>query len=66
MSETEDPSLDDPEEIRGYLKENMAEGYLSENEGMNIDEFVDEYAELLEMKENLGEVVRNVFEDKVK
>jgi len=63
---SKDPSLDKPEEIRTYLKENMAEGYLSESEGLNIDEFVDEYERLLDVEENLGEVMEKVFEDKVK
>jgi len=58
--------LEDPDEIRMYLKENMAEGYLSEEEGLNIDEFVDEYEQLLEMRENLEGIVQKVFEDKVK
>jgi len=63
---SKDPSLDKPDEIRTYLKENMAEGYLSESEGLNIDEFVDKYERLLDMKENLGEIIEKVFEAKVK
>lgn len=62
----EDPDLGKPEEIRDYLKSNMAEGYLSESEGLNIDEFVDRYEELLDQNENLEQVVRKAFEDKVK
>lgn len=57
--------IDDPEQIRSYLKENMAEGYLSEEEGLNIDKFVDEYSQLLQQKENLQEVVRKAYEVKV-
>jgi len=58
--------LHDSDEIRMYLKENMAEGYLSEEEGLNIDEFVDEYERLLDVEENLGEIMEKVFEAKVK
>ncbi len=61
-----DPSLDKPEEIRTYLKENMAEGYLSEDEGLNIDSFVADYAELLSLKHETQEIIRKVYEDKVR
>lgn len=54
-------SLDNPEEIRNYLKENMAEGYLSEDEGLNIDKFVDEYKRLLEVEEKTNEVVNDAI-----
>lgn len=60
-----DVDTDSPDEIRRYLKENMAEGYLSEEEGLNIDQFVDEYEELLGMKQNLEQVVREIYEGKV-
>lgn len=52
--------LDNPDKIRTYLKENMAEGYLSEDEGLNIDKFVDEYKRLLDVEENLEEIVKEV------
>lgn len=58
--------LDDPEQIRDYLKENMAEGYLSQDEGLNVDSFVDEYAELLQVKQNTEKIVRKAYEDKVR
>jgi hypothetical protein len=57
--------LDNPEEIRKYLKENMAEGYLSESEGLNIDEFVDRYEELLNMKQDFQEIVKELQAGKV-
>ncbi len=57
---THNPDLEKPEEIRKYLKENMAEGYLSENEGLNIDEFVDEYEELLKMREDFQDIVKKL------
>lgn len=50
--------IDDPEQVRQYLRENMAEGYLSEDEGLHIDEFIDEYKRLLDMEESLDEVVK--------
>lgn len=53
--------LDNPDEIRTYLKENMAEGYLSESEGLNIDKFVDEYERLLDVEENLEEIVKEII-----
>lgn len=56
-----DVDLSNPEEIRRYLKENMAEGYLSEDEGMNIDEFVNEYARLLEVEKNMDEIVKEAI-----
>lgn len=52
--------LDEPEEIRQYLKENMAEGHLSEEEGLNIDQFVDRYEELMETKEKFQEIIEQV------
>ena len=61
----EDPELDKPEEIRTYLKENMAEGYLSESEGLNIDEFVDRYEELLNMKQDFQEIIKELQGGKV-
>jgi len=54
-----------PEEIRAYLKENMAEGYLSEEEGLNIDKFVDEYIELRDLKQGFEEIIREVYEGQV-
>lgn len=57
--------LDEPDEIRSYLKENMAEGYLSEEEGMNIDEFVDRYEDLLNMKQSFQEIVKKIQGGKV-
>lgn len=58
--------LDDVDEIRTYLKENMAEGYLSKEEGLNIDRFVDRYEELLQTKEKFQEIIREIQEDRVK
>jgi len=55
-----DPDLDNPEELRTYLKENMAEGYLSESEGLNIDEFVDRYEELLDLKQDFQSIVKEL------
>lgn len=57
--------LDKPEEIRTYLKENMAEGYLSDEEDTEIDEFIDEYRQLLENKREFEEIIRNVYEGRV-
>lgn len=57
--------IDDPEQIRSYLKENMAEGYLSEEEGLNIDEFVDRYEELLNMKQDFQEIIKELQGGKV-
>lgn len=54
-----DVRLDEPESIRAYLKENMAEGYLSRDEGLNIDQFVDEYERLLEMERSFDEVLKD-------
>lgn len=53
-------NLNKPEQIRKYLKENMAEGYLSEEEGLNIDQFVDRYEEMMETKENFQEIIQEV------
>lgn len=53
------------EEVRNYLKDNMAEGYLSEEEEQKIDEFVDEYEQLLEGKENFQEIIRKIHTDRV-
>lgn len=58
-------STDDPEAIRKYLKENMAEGYLSDEEGLNIDKFVDRYSQLQNQKENTQKLVRKAFTGKV-
>jgi len=61
----EDPKLDKPEEIRRYLKENMAEGYLSEEEGLNIDKFVDRYKDLMNLKRGTQKILREVQEGRV-
>lgn len=61
----ENTDYSDPEQIRSYLKENMAEGYLSQEEGSSIDEFVDEYSRLLQIEENLDQIMRETFEAKV-
>lgn len=58
--------MEDPEQVRKYLKENMAEGYLSQEEGLNIDKFVDNYAELLDAKEKHQKIIRKAYEDKVR
>jgi len=57
--------LENPSEIREYLKENMAEGYLSEEEGLNIDKFVDRYQQLLENSSSTQEIIRKIHEDRV-
>lgn len=57
----EQPDIKKPEEIRKYLKENMAEGYLSDDEGLNIDKFVDEYERLLEIEEKMDEIVKDAM-----
>jgi len=64
-TDMESPDLEHPEDIRKYLKENMAEGYLSEDEGMNIDEFVDRYEELLNMKQDFQEIIKELQGGKV-
>jgi len=58
MSEVD---LSQPDEIRDYLKENMAEGYLSDEEGMNIDEFVDEYERLLTFSEDVEQILEEAY-----
>lgn len=50
-----------PEDVRTYLKENMAEGYLSDEEEVSIDNFVDEYERLLDVEENLQDIMQEVF-----
>lgn len=52
--------LDNPDQIRKYLKENMAEGYLSEEEGFNIDKFVDRYEQLLQLRDRTQKLVKQV------
>lgn len=56
-----DVDLSRPDEIRDYLKENMAEGYLSDEEGMNIDEFVDEYERLLTFSEDVEQILEEAY-----
>jgi len=56
-----DVDLSQPDEIRDYLKENMAEGYLSDEEGMNIDEFVDEYERLLTFSEDVEQILEEAY-----
>jgi hypothetical protein len=60
-----DVDISNPEEVRTYLKQNMAEGYLSGEESMNIDEFVDQYEELLGQREEIDEIVEEVFGSRV-
>jgi len=64
--------LDKPDTIRKYLKDNMAEGYLSDDEESKIDEFVDKYTEMMSDsgedysdKEALQKLLRKVYEGKV-
>lgn len=66
MTSVEDPDLDAPNQLRRYLKENMAEGYLSEEEGVNIDEFVDEYERLLEVEKDAEEIIQEVYGEQVR
>lgn len=61
-----DVDLSQPKQIRTYLKENLSEGYLSEEEGLNVDEFVDRYEKLLEFRESIEQTFRNVYEGKVR
>jgi len=65
----EDVDFSEPEEIRAYLKENMAEGYLSKSEEEHIDEFVDEYVDLIDGNNSrnvkLQEIVRKAYESQV-
>jgi len=63
--------LDNPEDIRTYLKENLSEGYLSEEEEKNVERFVDKYASMLSKKDttesdkDIEKLIRNVYEGKV-
>lgn len=65
--------LDDPEDIRSYLKENMAEGHLSKEEERNIDSFVDTYSNMMREDngdtnknfDQIAELIRNAFEGKI-
>lgn len=59
------PDLDQPEEIRQYLKENMAEGYLSKEEGLNIDRFVDRYKQNMEEDSKAQQIIREAYEAQV-
>lgn len=65
VDDTMKVELDEPEEIRQYLKENMAEGYLSKDEGLNIDRFVDRYAELMRAEQNFQEIIEQVQKGRV-
>lgn len=65
ITDMADVNTSDPDDIRSYLKENMAEGYLSEEEGLNIDKFVDEYSDLLDLKQSFEEIIREVYEGQV-
>lgn len=58
-----DVDISRPSEIREYLKENMAEGYLSEEEGLHIDEFVDEYERLLSFEEDVEQILEETYAD---
>jgi len=63
MSEKVD--LGKPEDIRKYLKANLAEGYLSEEEGLNVDRFVDRYEELMSNEGGNQELVEKIFSNVV-
>jgi len=65
LSERMQVDTTEPEQVRKYLKENMAEGYLSEEEGMNIDAFVNKYKELMEGRDKMQELVREIQEGRV-
>lgn len=52
--------MNSSEKISDYLKQNMAEGHLSEEEETKIDEFVDEYEELLKMREDFQDIVKEL------
>lgn len=56
---------EDVEEMRQYLKTNMAEGYLADEEEDKIDEFVDAYKELSEKNKSIQKIVRKAYESKV-
>jgi len=55
-----DVELDEPEKIRQYLKENMAEGYLSDEEEASIDKFVDRYKEMMEGRQGFQQIVERI------
>lgn len=68
----ENVDLDKPDTIRKYLKDNMAEGYLSKDEEEYIDKFVDRYTEMMsesgknyDNKEAIQKLLRKVYEGKV-
>lgn len=66
----ENVELDNPKQIREYLKDNMDEGYLSESEEENIDRLVDKYDELLtgnsrDNDEKIEKMLKEVFAGKV-
>lgn len=66
----ENVDVETPEEIRKYLKDNMAEGYLSESEEENIDRIVDSYSKMLKDKrrntdKNIQDLIKEVYTGKV-
>ena len=66
----EDVDVESPEQIRKYLKDNMAEGYLSESEEENIDRIVNSYTKMLNDKrkntdKSVEELIREIYTGKV-
>lgn len=58
-------SFDNPQEVKTYLSDNMAEGYLADEEEAFIEALVERYEELLELEEDVQDLVRTIQNNKV-
>lgn len=57
--------LTEPDRIRDYLKDNMAEGYLSDDESVHIDKFVDRYEEMMNREKEYEQIFRREYRMRV-
>lgn len=62
----EGTNFDDPEQVKQYLDENMAEGYLADEEEAFIEELIANYRGLLETESRVKEIVETVQGNKVR
>jgi len=54
-----------PEEVEQYLRDNMAEGYLAQEEEAFIEELVSIYSDLLSVESEFDEILKQVQSNKV-
>lgn len=60
-----DVDMEDPEQVKKYLNENMSEGYLSDEEEAFIEELTEIYSALISAEQKFDKIINRIQLNKV-